>query len=322
MKLLESDAEVICAVGLHGDKSVKEIAKSLGMKEHTVRNALDKVTSAGIIYPYTLINPFALGVTEYQMFVSLDHVDKTEHDKFIEVVIAQERISWVMSLSGDIHYSVGIYARGPHEVFKVFDDIVKNCPNLKYDKSFSVTASMSYFNAKYLCSKMPRIDFIQYQPLERPPELDNTDLRILQALMELGYGNLSALSRHLKIPIATLTHRIGTLKEKNVIIAFGYLVKYYSVPFHPFLFLIKLKNPSSEIQSKMFEFCRSSPNVTYLITSIGAWDYRIFAHLPSPQDVISFSREIQERFPGLISKINPIPVLGLVKKKRYPFKAS
>ncbi len=321
MRLIESDGDLIAAIGFSGDESCKQIAETIGVREHVVRNSIDKLRDAGIIYPQTFINPFRLGVTEYQVFFVLENATEADIAKFVKTLQDNENVAWMWSLGGEFNFSIGIYARHSRDVYNVFDSIGRACPNMKYEKQISVTVAMNYFNAQYLSRNNSLRRSLRFPSTESTFKVDKNDHLILQFFMEHGYSNLSEAARKLGMPITTLNSRIKSLKENDVLLAFGYLVRYYTVPFHPFLFLLKLQKPSATFDEELFEFVKSLPNATFLMSNIGNWDYRLFAHIASPQDVIPFVQKFKDKFPDRFSKITPMPVLEILKKKRYPFKS-
>jgi DNA-binding Lrp family transcriptional regulator len=320
MRLIESDGDLIAAIGFNGDKSCKQISELIGVREHVVRNGIDKLCDGGIIYPQSFINPFRLGVTEYQVFFSLDNATERDIAKFIKTLQDNEHVAWMWSLGGEFNFSIGIYARHSRDVYDVFDSIGRACPNMKYEKQISVTVGMNYFNAQYLSSNTALRQSLRFPATESKFKLDKVDHLILKSLIEDGYLNFSSTARKLGMPVTTLNSRVKNLKDNDVLLALGYLVRYYTVPFHPFLFLLKLQKPSATFDEELFHFVQSVPNVTFLMSNIGNWDYRLFAHIASPQDVIPFVQKFKDRFPDRFSRITPVPVLEMLKKKRYPFR--
>lgn len=86
--------------------------------------------------------------------------------------------------------------------------------------------------------------------------------------MTHGYGNLRGLARELKMPLSSLTYRIRMLQQRHVILSFGYLIRYYSVPFHPFLVMLGFGAYSSALDAKVADFCRRQSSVTMLLMGI------------------------------------------------------
>jgi len=320
MKLLESDCEIISAVMFHGDRSYRETARLLGLKEHTVRHAIEKLVEAKVLYPHTFVNWRSLGLTEYTINFTLTDSGEAARRKFQDTLLANDRVAWVGSLGGEIHYDVSVYGRQPDDLLGVFDDIHRNCPELKYEKLVLSTVWMDYYTPRYLGGQVLPRESIRIAPTETVVRLDAVDHRILAGIMTHGYGNLSGLARELKMPLSSLTYRIRMLQQRHVILSFGYLIRYYSVPFHPFLVMLRFGAYSSALDAKVADFCRRQPSVTMLLMGIGAWDYQLLVHLSSPQEVSRFSQEIHGEFPGMIQRLTPVPMVRVEKFVRYPFR--
>lgn len=110
MKLLESDCEIISAVMFHGDRSYRETARLLGLKEHAVRHPIERLVEAKVLYPHTFVNRRSLGLTEYPINFTLTDSGEAVRQRFKDTLIANDGVAWVGSQSGEIDYDVSTSA--------------------------------------------------------------------------------------------------------------------------------------------------------------------------------------------------------------------
>ncbi len=241
-----------------------------------MRNTLQTMHARGLIEPIMFYNPYALGIFEYQAFLSILSKGDRARKKFIKTIQSFEAVSWLGEIGGKFNYDVFIKANSITEVSDFFDDLSARVPDIEYEKAIAALLSLTYQLPKYL-GQMPggiKHQTIRYGYIPERPKHDELDLKILRALIDGPPLPFTHVARRVGISASTLEYRIQTLRARRIILGFGYLISSFSFGYQPYLLMFEMKRLTAAARKKMAGLCVEHSNVTYLAEYLGEWDFK------------------------------------------------
>src|SRR3989344_8373234 len=122
-------------------------------------------------------------------------------------------------------------------------------------------------------------------------ELDNTDRKILNTIMENSRLSLRQIAKKADVSVATVMHRIKKLEDEKVIKKYTTKIDYEKIGFDVVV-LIEIKIS----KGKLFEVERkiaTHPNVSAIYDITGTSDAVILARFPTTRQMDNFLKKIQ-----------------------------
>lgn len=308
MKLTAEERDVMAALTLRGEVTVKEIAQALRLKEHRVRYILDKVVSAGWCYFYPIINPHRLGYLECNLFIELQSGGANARHNLLQALRASRATKTIGVLGGEYQFDVVVWLQGIQDLASFFNSLSERCPDINYRIDFVLLGKAFYFSANFLEPKTKGGTLVTYGPTDDAPfALDSTDKDILKRLTTSPFSGARNLAKAIGIPESTVTYRLNKLKGEGVIVCMGYMVDHLKVGMTLTHLLIKAKRPSHQLTKQLFEFAHRDGSIGFLVECYGAWDYQMGVLLFDQTKLSGVIDRLQETLGAQFARICPVP---------------
>lgn len=320
MKLSDREKKIVAATCFGRTNSVSEISARTGLQLHAVRYTLERLLERQILQPYAVINSWALGYTEYQVFISLLSHKNSAHKRLIAELQNSDCVSWLSAVGGEFHLDCLLLARSAHEITEFFEKLSQRLDDVDFQKSVAATTSLSHFPPKYLGKYRFPSEPLSYRSCVNPPSLDNVDHQILALIAREGACPADKIARECSVPASTVRYRVNSMQERGIILGFGYFFLSKSVGMLTFNLLVEMKRSHALSRQKLFVYCQKHPNIVLFMDQLGAWDFQICATLESPEEVPGFIESFLERFEAEVRNVKPIPAYRTLKLSPYPFK--
>jgi len=319
MRLNEQDKAIIVCSQLQADASCAAIAESCGLKEHTVRHSLQKLQQHGLIKRYPYINLHALGFENFILNFSLNPASNSA-SRVIEFINACERTAWLSNRTGDFQWAASLFMRSSSEMLAFLDQLTEVADRPFQQKEVVLHVSCNLFPRKYLCGKDFQVQPLRYGHLPRPVAIDELDHKILSTLSAYGTESNPEVARRIGVPVSTVTYRIASLKERQVISGFAYAFSPQDVAIHVFRLLVSFKGLSQNLRDEVFEFCKIHPNVSSLISCVGNWDYEVKVEAIDEGQVDIFISQFYRKFSDYLVGTKTFSLFKPKKISYYPFR--
>lgn len=313
MKIDTLSSDIISKAYFHGEASAAYIAQEIGSKEHTVRRALKKLLDRKIIYPNVFFNPQARGVHELQVYLKLLRPTRATRERVARALLKVPGISYLRSVGGPYEYDILICVRSLQEVSQMFEFISEEVQGIEYTKVVAAEMSMTYFAPRQDALARGERESLGWNLADTPHRLDEVDQKILGSLVKHSWLSKAVCARSVGIPLSTFEYRIKSLFERRVILAFGYMVSSAAAGLSPYTYLIQVNKTSQALTRRLFSFCAKHPNVSYVVESLGAWDYEIGTRFRTGLDGENFMSYLTEEFGESLGNVQTLPVYGLVR---------
>ena len=308
MKLSAEERDVMAALTLQGEVTVKEVAQKLRLKEHRVRYILDKVISQRWCYFYPIINPHRLGYLECNLFIELQTGGSNARQKLLDALRDHHATKTVGVLGGEYQFEVVVWLKGIQDLASFFNSLSDRCPDISYRIDFVLLGKAFYLPANFLEPQHKATTLVSYGPTQQLPfELDSIDKEILDGLSQSAFTGSRNLAKSKKIPESTVTYRLNKLKGEGVIVCLGYMVDHLKVGLTLTTVLIKAKRPSQRLTEQLLDFATKDGSVGFLVECYGAWDYQLGVLLFDQTRLSSVIDRLQEALGSQVDRIRPVP---------------
>lgn len=309
------------AVLLQANVSHADIARLLGIREHTVRRTVDLFFERKIVLGrHVFIDPYALGLTYYAVLLGLPGSTDTARKKFIELLKSAEQVTTVTQIGGDDQVEVGLYVASLEHLRRFFDDLTGAFPGAIEVRSSLIIVEQEYSGLIEPPGKLAHKPVLRFSATAKRRAIDEVDHRILSALCNLPYRSLQEVSRSLKIPASTLAYRVGVLERAGIIVGHYYMIDVTVFRDLPMSLRITSKILSEAQRAQVRAYCRSHPRIAWVSFFHGANSMEVFIRSSSYAESTAVVQEFTSKFSSVVSSSTLIPQLECPKYTLYPFK--
>jgi Lrp/AsnC family transcriptional regulator, leucine-responsive regulatory protein len=319
MRVTEKDGEILYCAQLQANAPVSKIRKLTGYRDHTIRYAINSAVERGLLRPACFVNLFLLGLTQYEIYFSLSSEKKFSRERLLQALIDCEKVSWVGDLGGEYHYGLNICVRSVKEVADFLEGLSSSLGLIYLEKAFAARLALSFFGNKYLSNKKKSAGELCYKSTYERVDIDETDHRILSALVRTQHDSRRDLAHKLGLPFSTLENRVKKLEKQGVIVGYYYQMDASLLGIQSFMLLLNVKGFNAERKKKFYRFCQVHPNIVILIEAVGSWDFEIVAEVREARQVIQLVQELQDNFAAYLHAVKVLPSFDYPKVREYPF---
>ena len=130
MRLSAKARAILAYAGLHADSSPTVIAKQLGLRVHTVRYTLDRLSRRGVIKKRWVIDLMACGWTRHEIFFALAPIARGTRRKMMEWLVKHPLCTYVAEVGGEFDYEVILVAKSSSQVQGVLGELSQQVAGL------------------------------------------------------------------------------------------------------------------------------------------------------------------------------------------------
>lgn len=262
-----------------------EIARKCRLKSHTVRYAVEQLTSRFGLMPLFFTDPYLQGQIPFNIYFSLRTSDQVQVTTCLKYLAKLPEVQWLSSVIGRHQYALAIRARGLAHLDSFLSKVDERFSDILVDKKSVITIAAVNFMPWFAFQGNGERPFFQYTASSSPTTLDEVDNKILLALAERPLTPVSELAKSLGIPGATVNYRFEKMIKSRVILGFGYAASEINAKARFFKILIRSGGVGSALYQKLVTFGSSHPSVYVVEKTIGAWDVELGVCLYENRDI-------------------------------------
>lgn len=131
----EHDKLILKALDENAREPLSELAKKSGLSRDAVRNRIQKMINARIIYTFKPIyNPPMMGFSTINyVFIALYNPSEEQEKKFLAFMKANKHVTYIASLIGKWDYIIDVMAENPGQFDRILKGIRQKFPDLIKD---------------------------------------------------------------------------------------------------------------------------------------------------------------------------------------------
>lgn len=323
MKLNSKDLKLLSSIELKADQPLENLSASCGLRVHTIRYTLAKLSSHGIIsQKRPIVGNEALGFFFTTLFFSLSSRKQRRKHELVAFLASNPMVSWVFELGGDYQYGASFKVRHVSEIRQFLEILAKKFGNIFFEKGLSTQLSFIYFGRRYLSPVKQKSKPISFSVDEKVQSIDDLDKSILEGLTEQSYTSRSELAQSLKIPLATFERRRLQLEKQGIIKGYFYWIDPEKLGVHSFVIMLFAQGISLEVKARLLAYSESEPAVVYLTEAMGQWDFELGVEVARAREITRITEHLYDLFPEEIRTIRVVPILSYLKVKNHKLKSS
>jgi DNA-binding Lrp family transcriptional regulator len=308
IKLDLKDKKILYELDLDSRQSCSKIAKKVGLSTEVVNYRIKRLEEEQIITQYQIIiNLAKLGIIQFKICLSLQHLPSTQLNSLIEQLKKKEEIKWIVSCRGDWDLIISLEARSIYEMEMLKEEVLSLFSGNINKKAVSMLIEAETSNRGYLLDKKPTSKRIILQQ-EKAIELDSLDISILKELSNNARIPLIDISHRLKKSPRVINYRIKQLQKNKIILGFKIAINYekLGIKFHKLF--IYLDSPNKKKIEDIENYISTNKNSITQVKVLGNWDIEPEFETFSDEDFENLLIEIKDKFSEIISKIDIITI--------------
>jgi DNA-binding Lrp family transcriptional regulator len=321
IKLDKKDKKILIELEKDARQSNKQIAKKVGANTDLVRYRINKLQEEGVVgWFISFVNFAKIGFMDYGIYITAQKLTKEKEKEFSNYFFNHKRVSYFAKLGGKYDFVIGILASDVMDFQQTLSEIMDKYGDYISNRDIAIRVHLFHFSKSYILDKKESIGKMpQFGGKVQVEKLDKLDQQILSELAINARINVVDLAKKIKTPASTISLRIKKLKEKNIIEGFFTFIRCQKYGYQNYLIHVSLKNLTKQNENKFYGFCKQHQNITYLIKTVGKWDYEISVEVLDQQKFQEVFTELREQFSDIIVNMESIILFQDLKYNLYPF---
>jgi DNA-binding Lrp family transcriptional regulator len=319
MKLSEIEREVLAEIELNSNRSSKEVARALGIKEHTVRRTIERLVTQKLVLATVSIDVTRLGFREVSIYLLITAEAEAAEATLIQTLSNSDRVSILVETGGLYSHRLVVIAKDERDLLNWFESL--SIPNgvRIVRRDIVVNLDIIDFGRIRIKKDKPKFGIRMGGYSGKPIVLSNIDHGILKAITSAPAISLREISQQTGAPQSTVSFRIKALTEKGIIVAFRYLLVGLKEELRSFKLFVKCSVPAITARQKILQFCEQTEGCSYVIQTFGAWDYEVGIRVPTAKEAAVVAEKLRRLLSKWEYEVSIVPVFELHKFNNYPF---
>ncbi|MDO8339097.1 MAG: Lrp/AsnC family transcriptional regulator [Candidatus Burarchaeum sp.] len=271
-KLDAKDRRMLHGLSLNARMPLSALAKKLKTSKQAVGYRLASLERRGMIEGYyAVINPYALGMTHYRLFVKYTGMSARREQEFMDFLSRNPKVVWTAYLEGSLDAGIIIWANGTEEFAEVYDAIMRRFGKNFSRKEFSISKSIRYFKADYLTGTRSEQSLLVGMG-KKKYDADEIDLRIIGLLSERGRMPTVELAQRAGVAALTARNRLRRLQREGVIVGFNVKINHKALGYTHRKMMLRITDRASQAYRELLSYLHNHPAVIYIVEPIGSAD--------------------------------------------------
>ena len=286
-----------------------------------MQHALRSLRERGAIQIRPFIDVSKLGRTDVGVFFSLGLTQQRAYAKFMRKLVESPAVAFVKSLAGDYHFIASLHCHSLHEAQRFVHNLSEWSGGSVISKTVAPRVRYHQYRRKHLTGPLSvepalvALDSIGSVPLS--PE----EQQLLAYLSHTPPESIRHAARALGQPASSVDHRYKQLVDNQIIRGWFYDITEDFLPVQSFKLLVSCRQLSPDFSTNLERFARKHLNITYLLETLGAWDFEIGVECGHPGDITALIALLHENFPHHIAAIRSLTELNTYKFSMFPGEA-
>ena len=309
--------QVLAAVHRFGLSSYQTLARLSGIKPHTLRSAIERLISAGIVTPFSMVNTFALGLKMFPTYLSFEGASLEEEQHALKRAADHPSVNWVARFNGHPAVGLSVLAPSAEEALVTLGEL-NSLMGLRWSgKSFIQACGMYLWPIKWFGPMRGPGATLMTRSLPQAFILDELDHRILSLKQEQPLSAESSLARALDVPEATTSYRLRRLENAQVLAGNGVSPCWDRLGLSQLKVLLSLKVIDPLLQDELVNFGFRNSDCIGAVPAIGSWDFEFNIVALRDDRAHLFTGQLYAQFGDRIQDLSVLKTLETIKECPY-----
>ena len=319
-ELKENEKLLLSAIQHSADRSISEIAAEIGLEQSAARYALKNLKAHSIITAaLPFVNLCKLGYTYYSVLFTLGEGNTKNREKLLEMIQRHPRVTWFGEFSGGYRYGITLVAETPRDVARTLEQFKAKSGATIVAKEVVPKLAKNFYPRRYLHTHSPiQLEIFRYENETASVAIDETDHLLLKQISEEETLSSRRLSSLVGIPESTIRLRLDKLKEYGVISGEYFRINTGVLGIRSSVILIYTRGLEPSAVKQLEAYCESSSHITFLVETLGAWDFEIGVESIESTAVTRTFDELQDLIGWSVERLQPLEIVKELRQDPYP----
>ena len=290
------------------------------MRHHTVVYTIKQLKERGVIRPYLLTNPHAVGLTDYCIFFNYLGEEKGARKKIIDFCVKSQQVAYLAELSGPFQYSVSLFCHTIFEVTEFFEKLSELLPRSSFEMSFALRLQFTQVLGRWFDPKAtPKI--LDRTRVPKEITIDDIDRRILGFYSQNADAPLAKVASFAGVSESTVRNRLTSLEKAKVIQAYPYVVYTNKIGVSTYRIIISAKGQEQSFRTKIYNYLVKHPRAYAFVHCAGAWDFEMNFDLEDKSELGSIIEDVTDHFGPNIRAMHTVAEIAVHRAHHFPLEA-
>lgn len=324
MELDLKDRKICFALEQDARQTNVALSKHVGLAPDVIQYRIDRLVNRGILKFFLgYINFAKLGYVAYGLNICTQRMTRAQEKTFIEFFVDHPYCVYLTRTGGTYDYVADILARDPISLMDLVTEITNTFGDFLYRQDIVTRIHATHFAKQYLldAAKPPKPSTYFGGKIDERVKIDQTDDTILRILAKNARVKLVDIADQIDLSDTAVSQRMKRMEKAGLITGYFAWIEPQSFGYQSINLLLKHQTFRAEDEERLFEFCRVHRHITWLLKTLGLWDFEINVDVKGQEELQEVVYELKDKFPGLIQRIEFAPIFRTLKYSQYPFSA-
>jgi Lrp/AsnC family leucine-responsive transcriptional regulator len=318
LKLDTKDRKILQQLELNTRQSNRQLSKKVGLSKDAIAYRIKRLEAEKLISGYyTVLNIAKLGLIQFKILISLQNTNSKTETEIIEYLKKDENTGWVVSCDGYYNLMAVAWAKSPIEFDEFFIKFLNRYSKYCKQREVVIIPEEYALRNSYLYDEKEVLP-ISYYGGEPKLELDKKDLLITEMLADNSKESLIKIANKSGLTAEGVSHRIKSLQEKEVLLAFRPKINPNILGYSFYNLLFKLKKTNN--LKAIYEYFKKNPNSVYISKYLGAYDLGIDVQVKDSNELREILTQFKDNFKEDIESYISILIYHEHKLSYFPQK--
>ncbi|MCP4646662.1 MAG: Lrp/AsnC family transcriptional regulator [bacterium] len=312
------DRQILYELDVNSRQPASLIAKKLKVNESEVSSRIKEMVDSRVILSFSpILNVYKFGYCPYRISITFKNLSEEKQEDVFEALNARDDVGWLVSCKGRWDMSVAVWAKDTYEFQEFLNNFLQEYGKFVEKKKVAVVHRLYLYSRACLLGDEDAANTEKREVISegKPTKISDEDRSLIAALGINARADSHALSRVLGETPESISARINSLLEKEVIHGFrirpnfGILgIKYHKVYLH-------LSEHSRAKRKKLMDYARKNPYIVYIDEAFGGGDVELEFQVNQDETFFKQLAEFRDKFDDLIRDQEVVTF-----KREYKFK--
>lgn len=317
MTIDDTDKKILFELDRGARRSVKDIAKKLGLKRDTVAYRIKQLEKNEVINGYyTIIDYSKLGYVLARLYIKLQKTTPQLEEEAINHLMKEKSSLTIYQTEGTYDIAAGFLVKKIEDFKKVLLRFQEKYQKYVNHYETAIFYEFRHYFKNYLVE--PKLRNYGFFSIGKSDEvkLDDTDKKILWMIARDAKKSLLDMANELEMTSMAVRYRIKQMEKSKVILGYRALINLTKCSYEYY----KLDLTLDEVTNLkgLQEFCLQHPNVTYEDRAVSSSDFEVDLEMQSNDDFYKLINVLKTSFPGVIRTYRYYRARKIYKFEYFP----
>jgi DNA-binding Lrp family transcriptional regulator len=320
--MVKFENDIIFAESENARIKIKELSDILKLSSQRLKYDIASLEKESIIYnPYCIFDYSFFGLMLFRVYFKGAYISENHKEYIIKRLSENSYVSSIYEITGEFDLVAEILAPNPSR----FNDVLKNISNeIPTLGNYKILLNIiTYLYPRFYLAENNIIKSVvpDHAVIGGDRSIENfsdDELSLMKCLLDNSKLRMSALAKSAGMNTKTAKSLLKSLRQRNVIKGFRYILDTNKLNINSFRIYIKLHNLSSEREKDFMDYLAKTKEIVLANKTVGDWDLEIDIESKDKTRIRKLTIELKEVFKDIIQNFNMMEKFRAYKKTYLP----